>query len=70
MILENQRYYKVIIDLISNYLSIILLFIFFSWDKIFYIIKGKSNKVDSYFKFPGNDIGYDKKKKKSSSILK
>jgi len=49
MILEKQRYSKKIIGIILNSICNIVIFILFSWDKIYYIFKKEGNNQYVYF---------------------
>ncbi|ORX56013.1 hypothetical protein BCR36DRAFT_175699 [Piromyces finnis] len=48
VILNNQRYERVIFETLLNTICYIIVFLFFSWDKLYYIIK-KEKKIENYF---------------------
>jgi len=52
----NQRWSRVIFDLIFNSLCYFCMFICFSWDKIYYVIRKKGNDVKNYFLFKKHDL--------------
>ena len=47
--LKNQRFNKIIIETILNSISSIGIFLLFSWDKVYYIIKKEGNNPMVYF---------------------
>ncbi|OUM62446.1 hypothetical protein PIROE2DRAFT_11296 [Piromyces sp. E2] len=49
LLLKDQRFRKIIIEIVLNTISCIGVFIIFSWDKIYYIIKKEGNNPMIYF---------------------
>ncbi|OUM56276.1 hypothetical protein PIROE2DRAFT_19184 [Piromyces sp. E2] len=49
IILSNQKYNKYIFDTTLNSIGYLILFILFSWDKVYYIFKKQGNDPRKYF---------------------
>ena len=54
--LNNQRYGKIKFDLFFNSLFYYIIFISFSWDNIYIIIKGKGNDSTNYFIYKKHEL--------------
>ncbi|ORX43920.1 hypothetical protein BCR36DRAFT_399767 [Piromyces finnis] len=48
-LLQNQRYLRVFFDTLTNIICYFLVFIIFSWDKIYYVFKKEANDPSKYF---------------------
>ncbi|ORX77658.1 hypothetical protein BCR32DRAFT_270514 [Anaeromyces robustus] len=47
--LNNERFGKTVFEIFSNSLGFLIIFVLFSWDKIYYIIKKEGNDNKNYF---------------------
>jgi len=50
IILKNQRFEKVLFDVTLNMIAYLVIFILFSWDKIYYILRKEGNNIKHYEK--------------------
>jgi len=53
--LEKQHHERIIFETILNFIGYLMIFILFSWDKLYYILIKKGNDIDVYFKFSKNN---------------
>ncbi|KAG4087810.1 hypothetical protein H8356DRAFT_1728041 [Neocallimastix lanati (nom. inval.)] len=49
--LKDRRIYKIMFEIITNMICYFILFILFSFDKVFYIARNEGNNPDNYFIF-------------------
>ncbi|ORX54261.1 hypothetical protein BCR36DRAFT_410804 [Piromyces finnis] len=54
--LREERYERITFESILNFIGYMILFIFYSWDKIYYIIKNRGNEMDIYFKLSAEEF--------------
>ncbi|ORX56016.1 hypothetical protein BCR36DRAFT_467070, partial [Piromyces finnis] len=55
LIFHNQTYTSIIFKASLNSLCYFILFLLFSWDKVYYILKNKGNDAKNYFIFNSRD---------------
>ena len=53
--MEKQHHERIIFETILNFIGYLMIFILFSWDKLYYILIKKGNDIDVYFKFSKNN---------------
>jgi len=66
---DKQRRFEILFEYALNLTGYIIIFILFSWDKIYYIIKKEGDNIDNYFVFKNRGM-YKIQKEKYIEIYK